>query len=225
MGRRQIKTAVAALAIALLLPASAQALDRTVTVRGTATQEVVNDAATMSFSVSKERRTRQAALRAVALRLQAVIAAVQTVPGVGAGDVTTGRITVREVTRGEQTLYRAAEGIVVILHQPERAGELVNVAIGAGATGTRGPNFFPSDPDAAYNAALLTAFDKAKAKAAGLAARAGAILGAVLTIEETTEVVPNSAPRGPRRGGEATPPTLPGESTVMAAVRVVFALE
>ena len=221
-------TALLALTIALLLPASASALDRTITVKGTATEQVVNDAASLSFSVSKERRTRGAALRATALRLREVIAAVQTVPGVGPGDVTTGRISIREVLRGKKTIFKASEGIAVILHLPEKAGELINVAINAGATGTNGPNFYPSDPDLAYNKALLIAFDRAKAKASLLATRAGAILGPAITIEEGTEIVPdqpvNAVARSPKNV-ESTPPVKPGTSTVTATVRVVFELQ
>jgi len=213
----------------LLLPAAATAQTRTVTVGGAATQTVPNDAASLSFGVSKVRKTRQAALRVVSVRLRAVIAAVQSVPGVEPGDVTTGQISVREVTRKERTLYRAAEGIVVILHEPERAGELVNAAIAAGATGSRGPNFFASDPELAYRNTLLAAFDQARAKAAALAERAGVILGPVLSIEETTEATPETpveaAPKGPRGAADQAPPAKPGTSTVTARVRVVFALE
>ncbi|MEX2108033.1 MAG: SIMPL domain-containing protein [Solirubrobacterales bacterium] len=222
--------ALVGLAIALLLPASATALDRTVTVKGTATEKVVNDAASLSFSVSKERRTRGAALRAASLRLREVIAAVQTVPGVGPGDVTTGRVFVRETLRGKKTIFRASQGIAVILHQADKAGELINAAINAGATGANGPNFYPSDPDLAYNKALLTAFDRAKAKAAALATRAGATLGPAITIEEGTEIVPDepapvtTAKSGPR-GGENAPPVKAGTSTVTATVRVVFELQ
>lgn len=216
-----------ALTLALLFPATAPALDRTITVKGSATQEVPNDTASLSFSVSKERKSRQAALRIVAIRLRAVITTVQSFPGIGPGDVTTGAISVRKVVRGERTVFRAAEGIGVVLHQPERAGELVSAAIAAGATGTRGPSFFPSNPDTAYNNTLLAAFDQAKAKAAALAARAGAILGPVLSIEEGSEVVPASQPERVKRGPQAVsaPPTKPGASTVTATVRVVFALE
>lgn len=219
-----------ALAVSLLLPAAAAAQTRTVTVVGASTQTVPNDAASLSFGVSKLRKTRQAALRIVSVRLRAVIAAVQSVPGIESGDVTTGRISVRQVSRGKLTLYRAAEGIVVILHEPDRAGELVNAAIAAGATGSRGPSFFASDPELAYRNTLLAAFDQAKAKAAALAARAGAILGPVLSIEESTEAEPElpSEPvtKGPRGAADqAPPPAKPGTSTVTAKVRVVFALE
>jgi uncharacterized protein len=222
----RILAPIAAVAAALLVPAAAAA-QGTVAVEGTAIQEVQNDAASLGLSVTKERRTRGAALRATSIRLRAVIAAVQTVPGVGAGDITTGQISVRETLRGKRTIYRASEGISVILHQPERAGELINAAIAAGATGTRGPNFFPSDPNLAYDNALLAAFDRAKAKASALATRAGATLGPAVSIEEGVEITYAGSPQaaGPRGPKKAAPPVKPGTSTVTATVRVVFELQ
>lgn len=216
------------LLVALAFPGGAAAIDRTVAVKGEAIQKVVNDTAELGFSVSVERKSKGAALRVVAARLRAVIAAAQAIPGVGPGDVTTGPISVRKLTRDGRVLWRAAEGAGVVLHQPERAGELVSAAVAAGATGTRGPFYFPSHPDTAYDEALLVAFDQAKAKAAALAARAGAVLGPALTIEEGREVVPTErdAKEGPLSSEPAaTPPSKPGTSTVTATVRVVFALE
>ena len=170
--RTTILTAL--LALALLVPASAQAaIERTVSVTAEATLKVPNDSASLGFSVSRERRTRGAALRAVAGGLRGVIAAVQATPGVGPGDVTTGRISVRKSFRGERPVYRAGEGIGVTLHQPDKAGELVSAAIGAGATGVSGPSFFVGDTEAAFANALAAAFDKAKLRATALATRAG----------------------------------------------------
>ena len=216
----------ALLALLALVPAAAGAQERTIAVRGTATQAVPNDTAGLGFSVSRERRTRAAALRIVSIRLREVIAAVQTVPGVGPGDVTTGRITLRRLVRGKRTVYRAVEGISVILHQTDRAGELVGAAIAAGATGTKGPSFFPGNPDLAYEKVLIAAFDQAKARASTLAERAGATLGPAISIEEGTEAVPVQATQkasSPAPG--ASPPVKPGTSTVTATVRVVFALQ
>lgn len=215
------------LALALFLPASASAVERTVTVKGSATQKVPNDAAKLGFSVSKERKSRQAALRVVAAKLRAVIATVQATPGVGAGDVTTGAISVRKITRNKHVLFRASEGVGVVLHEPQRAGELVNAAVAAGATGTRGPDFFASNPEVAYNNTLLAAFDQAKGKAATLATRAGATLGPAITIEEFTEAIPVEGPTSTKGAADAAPapPVKPGASTVTATVRVVFALE
>jgi uncharacterized protein YggE len=223
----RVRLPLALLTLCLLLaPASASALDRTVTVTGSATQQVPNDTAGLGFQVAKERASRAAALRIVAVRLRAVIAVVGAVPGVGAGDVTTGRISIRKVTRDKRTVYRASEVISVILHQPDRAGEMVSAAVAAGATGTSGPRFFPGDPALAYESALLAAFDQAKAKASALASRAGATLGPAISIEEGSEVVPNQPEAGQKgAAAEPAPPVKPGSSTVTASVHVVFALQ
>ncbi len=238
------------LALALLVPASAQAaLERTVSVTASATLKVPNDSASLGFSVSRERRTRGAALRAVSGGLRGVIAAVRGIPGVGPGDVTTGRISVHRSFRGEQVVYRAGEGIGVTLHQPDKAGELVSAAVAAGATGVSGPNFFVGDSELAFTNALAAAFDKAKVRATALATRAGGTLGAALTIDEgegpelmpqfdgaaKAEPVSSCGASGPAgapttkpvssRCTSAPPPVKPGTSTVTATVHVVFALQ
>jgi uncharacterized protein len=246
----------ALLALVLLVPASAQAAtERTVSVTAEATLKVPNDSASLGFSVSRERRTRGAALRAVSSGLHGVIAAVQKIPGVGAGDVTTGRISARKSFRGKRPVYRATEGVGVILHQPGRAGGLVSAAIAAGATGVNGPNFFVGDTEVAFANALAAAFDKAKLRATALATRAGGTLGPALTIDEGEEpaISPQfeggrfeaapleskseststcgsttASPAPVKRTASrctAPPPTRPGTSTVTATVHVVFALQ
>jgi uncharacterized protein len=214
-------------ALGLIAPVAAVAVDRTVTVRATVEHQVPNDAAEVHFAVSKERPGRAAALRIVALRAKAVIAAAQRVPGVGAGDVTTGSISVRRVKRGERPVYRASEGITVVTHSPEGAGELVTAGVAAGATSTRGPNFFVSDREAAYDAALVEALERAKTKAGMLAAAAGATLGPAITIVEGGAVTPFSAPEPSEPTGKdvASPPVKPGKSTVRASVEATFALQ
>jgi uncharacterized protein len=233
---------------ALIVPASAAAADRTVAVTATVERKVPNDTAEVRFAVSKERRGRSAALRVVALRTKAVIAAAQRIAGVEAGDVTTGAISVRRVKRGRHPYYRASEGIVVISHQPQEAGRLIAAGVTAGATSTRGPNFFVGDRGAAYDAALVEAFGEAKVKAEKLAAAAGATLGPALTIAEngavetarefkgaslttpapcaTSKVRQSGDTRVQRKSACATPPPVkPGESTVTASVDVTFELQ
>jgi uncharacterized protein YggE len=236
--------ALLALAAALLAPAVANAAERSVSVTATATLKVPNDSASFGFSVAKERHSRGAALSAVSRGLQGVIGAVQSIPGVGAGDVTTGRISVRKAVRGNRAVYRAAEGIGVTLHQPEKAGELASAAIAAGATGVSGPNFFVGDTEAAFSSALAAAFGKARAKATTLATAAGATLGPALEIDEGegAEFVPGNEKAAPVSGGCVTagptpqaagskrctttpPPTKPGTSTVTATVHAIFALQ
>jgi uncharacterized protein len=217
---------LALLVLLLLVPTTANALERTVAVEGTATQKVPNDTARVGLSVSKERASRAAALRIVSVRLREVIAVAQAVPGVGDGDVRTGRISLRKLSRGKRTVYRASEGVSVTLHQPDRAGELISAAIAAGATGSSGPSFFAGNPDLAYDTVLVAAFDQAKARATVLAERAGATLGPALSITEGTEAIPGPVTadaKSPAAG--PSPPTTPGASTVTATVHVVFALQ
>jgi uncharacterized protein YggE len=239
----RIQILLALLALALLAPAAtALGAERTVAVSASATLKVANDTATAGFSVAKERRSRGAALRAASAKLRAVIAAVQTIPGVGPGDVRTGRISIRKSFRGERPIFRAAEGIGVTLHQPDNAGDLVSAAIAAGATGLSGPNFSVGDTEAAFAKALAAAFEKAKLKAASLAAAAGATLGEAITINEGSggEFVFGGAEKTESgsscgTGAEpvakrahssvctgAPPPVKPGTSTVTATVSVVF---
>jgi uncharacterized protein YggE len=207
-----------------LAPPAVLAQERTISVSGSATQQVPNDTAGLGFSVTKERRSRVAALTAASARIRDVIEAVQAFSAIGTGDLTTGRVTVRKVTHPGPTRYRATQSISVILHQPEQAGEVISAAVSAGATGTNGPNFFPGDPEAAYANALLAAFDQARAKAAALAARAGGTLGPAITIDEGTRVVPSEAKAVRKHGGGPSPPVKPGASTVTATVSVIFAL-
>jgi len=232
---------------ALVVPASATAAERTVSVTATVEREVPNDTAEVHFGVSKERRGRGAALHVVAVRLRAVIAVAQASPGVGPGDVTTGSVSVRRVKKGRRPVYRASEGVTVVTHQPEAAGDLIAAGVAAGATGTRGPRFFVGDREAAYAAALVEAFEQAKTKAGMLATAAGATLGPAVTITEGGAVTPVNetaaaspvtkcvaAPQGSagtsRRRAHTSacatpPPVKPGKSTVTATVDATFALQ
>ncbi len=239
----------ALLSLALLAPA-AQAAERVVAVGGTATLKVPNDTAKVGIAVSRERRSRGAALRAAAAGLQSVIGAVQAVPGVGDADIKTGRINVNTVTRGEATIYRASEGAGVTLHEPANAGSLVQKALAAGATNVSGPTYSVGNTEAAFTHVLVLAFEKAKARAQALATAAGATLGPVVAVEEGegAELLPFAADKvesgascgsgtaapvasAPTKSGTAqtracapAPPTKPGKSQVTATVHVVFEL-
>ncbi|MBS1676423.1 MAG: SIMPL domain-containing protein [Actinobacteria bacterium] len=219
---------VALLAACVLLPAAAgAATGRTVAVTASASIKVPNDTAKIGFGVKRERTTRTAALQATAAGLRQVIAAAKAFPGVGEGDIRTGRINVRPVQKGKVTVYRATEGIQVTLHEPAKAGELIAKGLGAGATGVSGPSFGVGNEEAAFAKALAAAFDKAKERATILAAQAGAKLGEALTIDEGEggELVGNFTSVESAAGKAApTPPTKPGTSRVSATVHVVFEL-
>jgi uncharacterized protein len=219
-------------ACALLPAAAGAATGRTVAVTASATLKVPNDTATVGLGVKRERKTRGAALQATAAGLRQVIAAAGAFPGVGDGDIRTGRISVRPVQKGKVTVYRATEGISVTLHEPSKAGELISAGLAAGATGVSGPSFSVGNEEEAFAKVLAAAFVKAKGRANVLATQAGANLGAAITIEEGSgaefigprtfeaESVSGAAKGAP----EPTPPTKPGTSQVKATVHVIFEL-
>jgi uncharacterized protein len=221
-------------ALAALLPAAAgAATGRTVAVTASATVKVPNDTAKIGFGVARERKTRGGALHATAAGLNKVIAAAKAFPGVGEGDVRTGRIDVRPVKKGKVTIYRATEGASVTLHEPSKSGELISKVIAAGATGVNGPSFSVGNEEEAFATVLGAAFAKAKARATVLATQAGAHLGAALVIEEgsgefigpRTFEAAESEESAPVAGKAApAPPTKPGTSTVKATVHVIFEL-
>jgi uncharacterized protein YggE len=223
-------------AFALVPAAAGAATGRSVTVTASATVKVPNDTAKIGLGVKREKKTRAAALQATAAGLRRVIATAKAFPGVGEGDVQTGRIDVRPVKKGKVTVYRATEGAQVTLHEPSKAGELIGKVIAAGATGVNGPSFTVGNEEEAFAKVLGAAFVKAKERAAVLAAQAGAKLGAAITIEEgegAEFIGPRTFEAGAEEGGESssgaaksapTPPTTPGTSTVKATVHVVFEL-
>jgi uncharacterized protein len=225
---------LAILATAALLPAAAgAATGRTVAVTASATVKVPNDTAKIGFGVARERKSRGAALRATAAALNKVIAAAKAFPGVGAGDVRTGRINVRPVQKGKVTVYRASEGASVTLHEPSKSGELISKVVAAGATGINGPSFSVGNEEEAFAKVLAAAFAKAKTRATVLATQAGAHLGAALVIEEGSgaefigpRTFDQAAESEESAAGKAapTPPTKPGTSTVKATVHVIFEL-
>lgn len=231
MDRRRAHLTLLTLALFVLaLPAAALGAERTVSVTGRATLEVPNDSARIGLGVSVQRTTKQAALRTASARLRAVIVAVQKTPGVGEGDVRSGRVWVRRVGRGAGARYRSGQGITVTLHQPARAGELIAAAIAAGAGGVRGPSYFVGDSDAAYQRALAAAFEQARAKAQALATQAGATLGPAQTIVEQGSIEPQPQPPSPvskpeEAASAPVPPSKPSTSTVSATVDVVFLLQ
>jgi len=230
------KTPVLALSLALLacalLPAAASAATgRTVAVTAKATVKLPNDTAKVGFGVKREKKTRGAALQATSAGLRKVIATAQAFPGVGEGDVRTGRINVSPVQKGKVTVYRATEGIQVTLHEPSKSGELISAGLAAGATGVSGPTFSVGNEEEAFGKALAAAFMKAKERATILAAQAGATLGQALTIEEGegAEFIGPRFDAAESGGGAAvkaapTPPTKPGTSQVKATVHVIFEL-
>jgi uncharacterized protein YggE len=126
--------------------------------------------------------------------------------------------------RWEEGGQRGAEaiGAVRVHAAAERAGEVAQAAMAAGADRLHGPRFEYDDADGVRGDLLGEAVAEARAKAERLAAAAGRTLGAVRVIEEAG---PERVP-GPHRVMAAEAPDVrPRELTVTATVTVTFGLE
>lgn len=220
------------LATALLLVpvAAAGAVERTVSASAEATIKVPNDSAKLGFGVAAENRSRTVALRTASQRLRRVLAAINRFPGVSAGEISTGRVAVEEVRRNGMRRFRASERVGVVLHDPKRAGALIDAGVAAGAVNVSGPNYFVGDTEAAFTKALAKAFGLAKARAQTLASQAGATLGNVISIDEGEGLSFGYLESGAKDAGagdavESPSPVRPGASTVTAYVHATFALQ
>jgi uncharacterized protein YggE len=136
----------------------------------------------------------------------------------GLGEVATEAVVVQP--RWEEGGQRGAEavGAVRVHTLAERAGEVAQGAMAAGADRLHGPRFEYDDADGVRAELLGEAVEDARGKAARLAAAAGRRLGGVRTIEEV----------GPEHVAIAVseaPDVRPRELTVSATVKVTFALE
>ncbi|HEU5212408.1 MAG TPA: SIMPL domain-containing protein [Gaiellaceae bacterium] len=217
-------TAVALAGVGLPAAAHGDAgIPRTITVNGTGTVKVTPDRAGFSFGVDSRAATAQNASADNARAMQRLIDALKDA-GVAADNIQTDQVSVWPSTDsdGQITGYTAS-GSVSVETSVKRAGAIVDVASGAGATNVSGPNLTVADTDAYEAEALHRALADAKRKAAAVADAAGASVGAVVKVVEGGSLEPPIAFDAMR--AEAKTPVEPGTVDQTAALTVTFALQ
>jgi uncharacterized protein YggE len=129
-----------------------------------------------------------------------------------------------DYANGRQTLrdYVARNTVEVRVDDVGRVGEILDVAVGSGATAVSGVRFDLKDRAAADREALRLAVADARARADAGASGAGLRVERVLRIEEQRAFVPEPRPvmmmRQSVNAESAQPPISPGEIEVRAAV-------
>ncbi len=197
----------------------------TIGVSGTGKVEVAPDEAVLRLGVVSEAKTATEAVAANAKRTQEVIDAVSAEPNHG---VTTSGLSMSPIRRHDPAThtstvvgFRASNGVTVQT-KVGYVGQIFDVGIKAGATQSSGIEFRVQDEgphrDEALRIAVKTAFDEAKIVAAAA--------GVELLGSETIHI-----DSGPGRmmhramtldAGATTTPTLPGDLTISAGVRIEF---
>jgi uncharacterized protein len=190
----------------------------TITVTGSAERAVAPGAATWRAEAVESDADPRAAFERCSARLNSMVERLGAV-----GEVATEAVVVQP--RFEQSAPAGAEaiGAVRVRATADRAGEVAQAAMAAGADRLHGPRFEYDEAGEVRGELLSEAVADARAKAERLAAAAGRRLGAVQAIEEAGPERTLPAARGVVM---AEPPDVrPRELTVTAAVKVVFALE
>lgn len=130
----------------------------------------------------------------------------------------------RQIPRG----YLARNTVEVRVDELPRIGEVLDVAVGAGATSAGSIRFDLKDREAAEREALRLAVDDARRRAEAAAAAAGMAIDRIIRIEEQRLRQPPPMPlmmaeRAAR--SDAAPPVQPGEIEVHAAVAMTASIK
>lgn len=136
-----------------------------------------------------------------------------------------------DYANGKQTLrgYVARNSVEVRLDDITRVGEIVDVAVGSGATSVSGVRFDLKDRSGAERDALKRAVADARARGEAAASGAGVTVDRVVRVEEQRAVIDPPRPmmmamRREAAADSAQPPISPGELEVRAIVTVTLAI-
>jgi uncharacterized protein len=212
---------------------------RTIRVAGIGEVQAMPDEARLALAVESFAATARGAGQDNAQRMDRVIAAL-----VGAGipraDIQTLNYAIhpeydhsrpgQEMERPRIRGYRATNQVVVQTRRLDEVGNLIDVALGAGANRFDGVGFQLRDAEAAQAEALRRAVVKARTAAETMAAALGVSLGPVVDASTAMDLVRPypmmevAQMRAMDMAAAAPTPIQPGEQTVRAQVSVVYSI-
>ena len=130
---------------------------------------------------------------------------------------------------GKQTLrgYVARNRVEVRVDEVAKVGEILDLAVGSGATSVSGVRFDLKGREEVEREALRLAVADARARAEAAAAGAGMTLGPVVRIEEQRAFSPEPRPMMAMRaeGMDSQTPITPGEIEIRAMVTLTSAIK
>ena len=178
---------------ALLVTLSVSAAEeiRTVTVTGTATVTVEADRASLNLGVRTQAEDAEKASQANAQKVQSVMDALKEA-GIPEENITTNYYYVNALYdyssfTGEDVVkgYQVSNSLTVIVDEIDRAGEMIDIALAAGANSCDGISFQSSASLGAYDEALSGALREGRRKAELIAQATGETLGSLVSVTES----------------------------------------
>jgi uncharacterized protein YggE len=159
-----------------------------ITVSGSGSVASVPTTALFSFGVDARAATARAALAANGRDMREVIAAVKAA---GGREVRTQSLSLSQVLgQNSEPAGFAASNVVSATVDVDRAGAVIDAAVGAGANQVNGPTMSVADAGKLYRQALKAAVADARLSAETLAAAAGRSLGKVTSVVENSGATP-----------------------------------
>jgi uncharacterized protein YggE len=218
-------------------PASAtgsesSATPRTITVVGTGNVSLVPDVARINVGAEARADTVSEAKAEVDGQMAAIMAALKQM-AVDEKDIQTSHYyihyeervpmpVVQEGPVGEsQSGYRVSSMLRVTVRDVEKAGEVLDAVVEAGANQVHGVTFTVSDESKWQGQAREKAMANARARAGELAGLAGVELGELISVSEVIGSVPMTVAMEGRGGGGIAP----GELELGTQVQVTFAIQ
>ncbi|NAZ35477.1 SIMPL domain-containing protein [Rubellimicrobium sp. CFH 75288] len=233
-----LRPALAALCLALPLPAGAQEtvpppaseIGRVISVMGEGQSSQKPDLARIMLGVAQQGTTANEAMAAMSRSMEGILARLRQ-EGIAPADIQTGFLYLEPQWdynapdgRPRMTGFSATQIVNVTLRDIARLGTVLDAAVTDGANRVDGVTFEVSDPAAAMDEARRRAVEDARRRATLYAEAAGLTLGALLSISEVGPYATPMPMADARDAAEAMAvPVAPGEVTMGTTVTVTFA--
>ena len=194
-------------------------------IEGTAKSTARPDIAHAILGVINEKLQLTAAQQENAAQTTAVINAVLRA-GVASENIQTQVYsidTIYDYIDGKQVFrgYRVIHKLSVTLQNVNKAGEIIDAAVGAGANTVDGVTFSVSNPSMFYRNALNSAINDAIEKAAFIGSKLNVQISSV-PVEINAQSIQESIPIEPFQIQAATTPVQPGQVEITANIKAVF---
>lgn len=194
----------------------------------------VPDVATLSAGVVTQAADANAALRANAERMNALMAAIKAA-GIAEKDIQTSGLNVYPQYRHSDdaaptiTGYQASNTVDLKVHDIAALGKVLDALVASGANQVNGPSFEIGEPEAVYDEARQAALQKARQRAQMYAQSLGMRVRRIVSISEGGGFMPPPRPMMRMEAAAmdmaASSPVSPGQTTLTANLDVVFELE
>jgi uncharacterized protein len=209
--------------------ATEKPMERSITVTGHGTVDVVPDVADLWMGVQANAPTGDEVMNTVEQKSQRLVNALKDA-GIDEKDIQTSGLSLypNYSQNGKNiTGYSASVDVSVRVRDIDRVGEVLDAVQGmVGQELTIGGiSFSYEDPEAVMEQARVAAIENARTRAQQYAAAAGAEVGEVVRIIETSSAAPPIPYAMERMAADASVAIEPGSQELSADVSVVFSME